>query len=484
MIREHLELILTLLLLGLAHSLLAIFFPLTGAEAMIWQGGALEGVSGPYPMVSWLAGLTKGWELGNWGLRAPVILLHLLTIVGVYVFAWDISSSRHFALLSARLYAIMPLALVWGVVLNVNAPLTMAFTWGAVAAKRAIWDQKVHYWYGLALCLALMFLSDGLGLLFLPGLLLILTTKPYRNRLKQKEPYLALLLLVAMIFPFYFTSSWGWGRLGWGVEAGPGGLLSLLMSQVISASPFIFIILSLSFMRYGRTYWRNFQIHPLSPAPFGLFWLSLLLGLAWTPILIFSIFWKLEPGWMAFLWPLAAVLVAAFVCRGEDSRHLKLVYKKGFLKLTVLLALMIDLPLVIWLLQPKYILPERMIYLENITSPAQPYGLNQGWERAGQRLGQIIGERFSGEEAPCLLALKESSAALYSYHSPGHPLLLTYDPNRIPIGRTCLIVSDDFAFPQKAGNQDFARIEVLEPLVIRDQEGILQVFHFFIGTPK
>lgn len=156
-------------------------------------------------MTGWLIALVTG-ILGTfqYTVRLTSILLHLATIGFLYRLAIEITGRQKVALLSAILYACLPLSLILGTAITTDSALILFFTAATVFVRKAIIDEKTAYWYYAAIACGGMLLTKFMAILFFPGVFLFLLLNPvYRNRIFTKEPYLAFLLSFLILPPFF-----------------------------------------------------------------------------------------------------------------------------------------------------------------------------------------------------------------------------------------------------------------------------------------
>ena len=112
--KNHYQFLFILLVLYILHSILTIIPPINSDEALYWEHSrhlALGYYSHP-PLTGWIiAIITNLIGISKYSIRLASILLHLGTIVVVYLLAFEISKSKIFSNISIIIYSLFPLSI-------------------------------------------------------------------------------------------------------------------------------------------------------------------------------------------------------------------------------------------------------------------------------------------------------------------------------------------------------------------------------------
>ena len=172
---KHRELCILLFISFVLHSILALVPPLNGDEATFWEWSrhlALGYYAHP-PMTGWLVALvTTIFGISKYSIRLTSILLHMGTIIFVYLLALDILREKKAALISIVIYAVMPLSVVLGTLLATDNNVIFCFTAATYFVKKAIIDEKKIYWYWAAIACGAMLLTKFMAFLFFLGMII------------------------------------------------------------------------------------------------------------------------------------------------------------------------------------------------------------------------------------------------------------------------------------------------------------------------
>jgi hypothetical protein len=156
------------------------------------------------------------------------------------------------------------------------------------------------------------------------------------------------------------------------------------------------------------------------------------------------------------------------------------------------------LPLAVLMVAPKWVVPAGARYLD----PRQPkqHLITHyfGWREAGERIARLS-EEWSGRPEGFFFSTRDYSiASMFDFYTPGHPEFVLIDykdkefhgrefllwaEGRKPRGASTIYVSDT---PTPANRPHpiapyFERVETLDPLILKDEGGILRIFYFTAG---
>ncbi len=134
--------------------------------------------------------------------RFPFLILSGLTTYLVYRVSFVLFNNRSRALLSALVINLMPLAFLGAsAAMHDNALIYfwMAALWASV---RFLKSENPRWFYLIGAATGLAIQSKYTGVLLLPGLLMfLLWSRPHRDRLATKEPWIGVLIAILFVLP-------------------------------------------------------------------------------------------------------------------------------------------------------------------------------------------------------------------------------------------------------------------------------------------
>jgi len=220
---------------------------------------------------------------GALGLRMLHLILATASLALVYPLCRETGLDERWSFFTVLLLAALPFTNYWITMVVVDTPMIFFSLLFAIFARRALFADEGKYWYLAGLASGLMLLSKLQSALFLLGLtLFLLCTSRFRDRLKRKEPYLALLLTLAVMAPtlawyayhrfepiiYQLTSRPGFLR------SGLGDYLAKLLKHVgweaLALSPFVYL-----FSLFGLACGGYLGFKRDRPELLFLFWLAL-----------------------------------------------------------------------------------------------------------------------------------------------------------------------------------------------------------------
>ena len=154
------------------------------------------------PMVAWMiASATRIFGNSEFAVRLPAILCWLVT--AFFMYRW---TRRFFGKTSACLVvmflAIFPFYFSLGFLMMPDAPLTAAWAGCLWFLARGLLEEKPGAWLGVGICAGLGMLSKyTIALLAPAALLFIFLDRPSRRWLSARQPYVAILIAVALFSP-------------------------------------------------------------------------------------------------------------------------------------------------------------------------------------------------------------------------------------------------------------------------------------------
>lgn len=292
-------------------------WPLAPDEAHYWEWSRHLDWSyySKGPMVAYLIAL--GTRLGGpteFWVRLPAVLLGTGVAAIAYFLARRIFQSERAGFLSVVLLSLMPLYVAGSMLMTIDSPFVFCWALAGLFLCRAVQRRGEGSWYGAGIALGLGLLSKYTMLMLLPSVLLWLLLSPkLRPWLHRREPYEAAFLGLLIFSPVIFWNArhaWLSGRHVL-IQAGAGGAQASLLggpeflgSQLLVASPFLFVLL---FLGVGWA-WRE----GLRQGRDDL----LLLACLSAPVFLFFQVWsfltKVQANWAAHAYFTAAVAAAGW----------------------------------------------------------------------------------------------------------------------------------------------------------------------------
>lgn len=197
-----------LALAGFFVALRLVFAPLADPivdEAYYWiysQRMELAFLDHP-PLVAWLDWL--GTHLfGNTpaGIRIGAIACGLIALAYVYRLTWTVSGRREVAAGAVLLGCALPGFFLSGFLMTPDAPLVAAWAAGVFYLYRALVQGDARAWWGVGISMGLGLLAKYPIVLLVAGAAgFVLTDAVARRWLARPQPYLAVLLAVALFSP-------------------------------------------------------------------------------------------------------------------------------------------------------------------------------------------------------------------------------------------------------------------------------------------
>ena len=211
--RWHKRFILYLLVITAIHGLYAAFLGLGDDEAYYWEWGqhpALSYFDHP-PMVAW-AGRVGCLIFGNtaFGFRFPAVLFSALFLLVLYRHVTGLTGDTRTAFRTAFLIGAVPLFAAGAFMMVPDAMLGLFWVLALELFRRSVIEKSADAWYLLGAVFGLGLLSKY-NMILLPvcAATFLLLSREDRHWLKRKEPYLALLIGMALFLPVIV---WNWQR--------------------------------------------------------------------------------------------------------------------------------------------------------------------------------------------------------------------------------------------------------------------------------
>jgi len=400
------------ILLVCLRFLSASLIDLSPQEAYYWNYAthpALSYFDHP-PMVAWVI---RGGQLlfgrTELGVRSGGLLLTLLSTLVLFALgkSWFGRRAGYWA---AFLFQLVPLYFVYGVLITPDAPLIFCWLLTLYFVSIALRECRKWAWYAAGVALGLCFLSKYTAIFLVPSTFLLLVSDlRYRQWLKRKEPYLALLIAALLFAPvIIWNMEHQWVSFGFQVSERLRhdyghplkGLGEFLLLQLGVTSPTLLagllmisaVPLSLA-LNERRLAWRFGYVFSL---PFLAF------------LLLLSTHTRIKANWTvpAYL----SLLVVAYPC----YRYLR--FNCG-----VRIRLIVKCFLVGWFyaLPVLYVIA---IYHLTLTLPGvAAFRFTTGWKEVGVAIGREARafELANGKEVFLLGLDSHYTAAALSYYSDG-----------------------------------------------------------------
>ncbi|MCG8339250.1 MAG: glycosyltransferase family 39 protein [Proteobacteria bacterium] len=504
---KHKGLVLLLLASFGLHSIVALIPPLNGDEATFWEWSrhlALGYYAHP-PMTAWLVALTTNlFGVFKYNVRLPAILLHLGTIIFVYRLTLDLFKSQKPAFYSALLYAALPISMVLGTAMTTDAGLVFFFTAAVYYSKLAVIDDKRRSWYMVGLTGGAMLLTKFMAVLFFPGLFLfLLINGRYRKVFLTKEPYLGSLTALLLFSPFLYwnyQNSWLTFQFNFFMRHREEGFdpvkpIKYLAGQLLAGSPLVFSLLLAALVvflfRLHRKRSRATQKKDDTVLLLSYFTAFPLVYFAGTSLGV-----EVAPHWPAIVYGPGVVLLVAWLYKKPSFVTKTPTFQSGLYWSSFSLSLVISALLSFLVLFPK-VLPDNMIYTENVYEEAPVLSHYFGWKEAGRHIDTIIKEWEGRPEGLFMTSKDYSLASMLGFYTPSHPnyylmnvtkdvvhgkSYLLWEKGKKKLGANTIYVGDEPDSYKKRIPEFFEETRQLDPLIVRDKDGrILRIFYITLG---
>lgn len=499
------------LVVFLSHSLLAVVPPLFSDEAMFWEWSRHPafGYYAHPPMTGWLIGLvTAVFGTFQYTVRLTSILLHLGTIGLVYAMALEVARDKRLAVLSAVLYASLPMSLFLGTAITTDSPLIFFFTAATVFVRKAIIEQRDGFWYLAAVACGGMMLSKFMAVLFFPGVFFFLLLHPgYRGRLLTPQPYLAFLLSMLLFSPFLIwnmNNQWLTFQFNLYQRQKDQGFdlerpFIYLGGQLLAASPLVFgllvaalAILLYRFIRGQRAATATTDYRDS---------LLLLLSITTFPFLFYipvSFLADVGAHYTAIVYPVAAFLIVIWLRSTGVNLEERMRPRMRWAYGTALAVSGLSSLAIFVLICFPTLLPDRMLYTEAVNDDAPVASHYFGWHDGGAHIAEVMEEWRDRPEGLFMTSKDYGLASMLGFYTPGRPQyylmnvdtkvihgksFLLWEKGKKPIGANTIYVSDTPRSYQSRLNGFFKRIQHLPPFIVRDDQGrILRIFYIAVGV--
>ncbi len=494
-----------------AHLALMTVPPINGDEAFYWEWSRHLDWGYPThpPMTAWaIALVTRLVGDSVFGVRLTSLLWHAATLAVVWRMAEESGGSRSVARRALILAALMPVTFLLGMLITTDSALIFFWTATTYLTKRAIVDGRNRAWYGAGVTAGGMLLTKFFAGLFVPAtLLFILLHRRYRAELLKAGPYLGLAISLLLFAPFLYwnhTHDWLTFRFNFVSRHRNEGfqlfkVAYYVVGQIIAASPVLAVALLAALKSHLPRALREAEgPDDERVRRDGLSYYAYVVAVPFVIYLFQSPFIHVGAHWAAVVFPTAAVLLAAWFHECAGALNPAVLQRPRLWRWSLAGAGLVLLPLAVVILVPTLVVPARLRYLDP-QKPSQHLVTHYfGWQEVGQRIAALRREWSQRPEGFFFSTRDYSIASLLDFYTPGHAdfVLIAYKEQefhgkefllwaegRKPKGAATIYVSDTLP-PRDRPHPIapfFERVEELEPLLLKDEHGILRIFYFTAG---
>ena len=224
--------------------------------------------SKPPVIATLIAGSTALFGNGLIAIKLPSLLLYPATALALYALGCRMYSPK-VGFWAGLSFMSMPLVAALGLFVSTDAPLLLCWTLALLFLLRALDKGRWGAWLACGAMIGVGLMSKYTMAAFLPSALLLIALDPKkRHWLLRPQPWLAVLLAVAILSPNLY---WNWAhdfptfrhtaeitRVGGHGERGwhPGQLGEFIGAQWLSFGPLLGVLLGIALFR-SRSLWRN-----------------------------------------------------------------------------------------------------------------------------------------------------------------------------------------------------------------------------------
>jgi len=376
------------------------------------------------PVVAYLIALST--RLGGdteFFVRLPAVIISAAVAIIVFLLAKEMFNSEMIGFYATLLLGLMPLYAAGAIFMTIDSPFILFWALAVFFLYKALRTENGLWWYPAGTAMGLGLLSKYTMVLLLPCLFLYLVLSPKgRPWLRQKEPYLALLLSGLLFSPvILWNAALGWvsfrhvlGQAGAGkdLQLSFATFLQFLGSQAGVVTPLFFLAMVLGMVRSGRLGIREAREEHLflfcTSAPVLAFFL------------LFSLPTKVQANWAAPAYFTAALAVVAWgkdsIGKGPPAR--KRWALRGLVALAFLLAFLVNV-----IGHFPALLGRVGIDLNPKMDPTRRL---QGWRELGAEVSAVLKEMKTKNHTFILSDAYQISSEL-AFYVDGHPR--TYNAN-------------------------------------------------------
>lgn len=186
-------------------------YTLSQDEAYFWDWSRHPALSyyDMGPMIAWIiAFFTHLFPLSAFSVRLGAPVFAAMTAIIIYILTVEITDSRMLGFWVVLLFHILPIGMAGGIIMTYYSPQVFFMSLLALFLWKLITDKRPWWWYLIGLSAGLGLLSHHMFIFFTAEVgLFILLSDNNRKWLKRKEPYLALLIELAVASPIIIWNS-------------------------------------------------------------------------------------------------------------------------------------------------------------------------------------------------------------------------------------------------------------------------------------
>ena len=401
---------------------------LTGDEAHYWTYTRYPQLSyfDHPPLVAWLINIfTTVFGNSEFAVRLPAVLIFAAVSYLLYRLTTKLFSEKT-AFWTVALLNVMPVFSFLGAVMTIpDTPLSLFWIVFIYVFHKLITENKPYYWYVLGITLGLALLSKyNAVLLPVSAFIYLAFSKEHRFHLKRKEPYIALLIALAVFMPVVIWNiENGFASFGFQLRHGLGGnvphfsfglLAKCLGAQAAYVSPVIFIALWWALFAGARR-----GIVKDDGRYLLLFSFSAPTLLVFNAIACFN---EILPHWPAMGYLLLVPAAAELSIKVWNSKWFRAAVVAGAL-IGVFLCVLIPLQAMFKVIPPEIFLPkDEALRLEDGITKAEKIDLTNelyGWREAGEKISEIMNGQAGPK--PFVFTHRHYIASQLSFYIPGKP---------------------------------------------------------------
>ncbi len=431
------------------------------------------------PMVAWLIAIFTNW-LGHSVaiLRLPAVILGTVCIWFFYATAKSIygKTSAAFAVL---LMLATPDNVLSNLIMTIDAPLTCFWMISVYCLHKAIFAQRLSYWFLAGLATALALLSKQVAALMPLMLLLFILLEKQRYHWLRREFLIYLLPVVISAIPIcIWNQQHNWVMFGHSKEhfttqlassysAVFKNFFSLLFYQLILISPVIFVIAVICSIKMLVNLCR------LSAEQQFLVVMGPLLLLG---VLLLSLIQKVQGNWPMPFYLTTLILLSGLWRQVKWQMYLEMAVKVGLVMVAI-----------------TYLLPNLLLKFNLNNTVVDPIKRFNYWPEVATNVQTERIKVISDLQNSFVVTLGHRNlASQLAFYLPDHPKVFRYEvTGKVksqyelwdgPIefnGRNALIVSDNANLPEKLQNA-FQNLNFLQQ--IANPMHPEQPFYLFIGN--
>ena len=393
-------------------------------------------------------------------------------------------------------------SIFFGSFVTSDCSLFFFYTISSYFVYKAIFSDSVKYWYIAGFTAGGMMLSKFMGFLFFPSVFLFLVIyRKYRNILLQIHPYLAFIITLTIFSPFLLWNSqnqWLTFQFNFFARNQNAGLSLLnftysILAQIIAFSPFVFFSF-IYLMKNEITKMINKYSVYKNSYEYKKTFLCILIVFPFVFYFVLSFFVIINPHYIGIVLPPISIILAQSIYYYDyEIKQNKINIK--ILSVWILSSLFVLIPFIILISFPK-IIPDRYLYISSTNEPNKQFSHIFGWQEIGSYIDKLI-TRYSKLPNGLFIAAPDYGlASTLAFNTPSKPDVylinypkdgfhgkeyLIWEKNKKMIGYNMIYITDRSIKTLSKLSAFFKKIKYLPSFIIKDEKGILRVFHILVG---